>query len=164
MSVTLASEPFVLGPGETRAGASDGPWSTRVTGRDTGGLIAIGQADMPPMSSGPPLHVHTNEDEAGLVVEGVLTVQLGDQRLEVAAGGLVWLARGVPHTFANLTSDPVKVIGLIAPAGLEGMFEDTNAYLQSLTGPPDPKHIAEIAERYGVAMVGPPIDVPSVRG
>jgi mannose-6-phosphate isomerase-like protein (cupin superfamily) len=151
---------FVLRPGENR-GPSDGAWSTRLTGVDTGGLVSIGQADMPPMSSGPSLHVHTNEDEASVVVEGVLTVQLGDERFDVPAGGLVWLARGVPHTFANLTTCQVKVIGLITPAGLEGMFEDIGAYLQTLAGPPDPARIAQIGERYGVKSVGPPIDVSS---
>jgi uncharacterized cupin superfamily protein len=39
------------------------------------------------MSSGPSLHVHTREDEVSVVVEGVLTLQLGDQRLEVPARG-----------------------------------------------------------------------------
>lgn len=151
---------FVLAPGEVRGPSGEG-WSTRLAGVDTGGLVTIGQADLPPMSSGPSLHVHTHEDEVSVVIEGVLTVQLGDQRFEVPAGGIAWLGRGVPHTFADLTTSRVKVIGFITPAGLEGMFEETGAYLRSLSGPPDPAHIAQIGERYGVKSVGPPIDAPS---
>ncbi|MBV8196477.1 MAG: cupin domain-containing protein [Candidatus Dormibacteraeota bacterium] len=122
--------------------------------------MTIGEADMPPMSSGPSLHVHSREDEIGLVIEGVLTVQLGDERFEVPAGGIAFLARGVPHAFANLTAERVRVIGLITPSGLEGMFAETGEYVRSLSGPPDPIHVAAIAERYGVKTIGPPIDAP----
>jgi hypothetical protein len=59
-----------------------------------------------------------------------LTVQLGDRRFEVPAGGIAWLGRGVSHTFANLTTSRVKVIRFLTPAGLEGMFEETASYLR----------------------------------
>jgi quercetin 2,3-dioxygenase len=118
---------------------------------------------MPAMSAGPSLHVHSEEDEIALVIEGVLTVQLGDQRFQVPPGGIAYLARGVPHTFANLTAKPVHVIGLVTPSGLEGMFEETGKYMRSLSGPPDLAQIAAIAERYGVRSVGPPIAVPTQR-
>lgn len=152
--------PFVLGPEESR-GPGGGPWRTRVVGADTGGLLAIGDAHMPPMSSGPSLHVHSREDEASYVVEGVLTVVLGDARFEVPAGGVAWLPRGVPHTFANLTAEPVRVVGMIVPTGLEGMFAEQAAYFASLQGPPDPDAIAAIGRHYGVTVVGPPIEVPT---
>ncbi len=115
---------------------------------------------MPPLSAGPSLHVHTREDEASIVIKGVLTVQLEAERFEVPAGGVAWLPRGVPHTFANLTDEPVHVVGVIVPAGLEGMFEEQSAYFASLQGPPDPSEIAEIGGRYGVTVVGPPIAIP----
>jgi quercetin dioxygenase-like cupin family protein len=142
-------------------GPSDGTWITRLVGADTRGQLTIGQADMPPMSSGPSLHIHSREDEIGLVIEGVLTVQLDDERFNVPAGGIAFLARGVPHTFANLTAERVRVIGLITPSGLEGMFEETREYMRSLSGAPDPSRITAIAERYGVKSIGPPIDVPT---
>jgi quercetin dioxygenase-like cupin family protein len=157
----MSSPAFVLMPGETRSGPSGGTWSTRLSGVDTGRLLTIGEADMAPMSAGPPLHVHANEDEASLVVEGVLTVQLGGERYDVPAGGIAWLARGVPHTFANLTAERVRVFGVIAPAGLEEMFEAINAYVLASGGRPDPARIMEINERYGVTALGPPIEVPA---
>ena len=158
--VDAGSAPFVLGPEESR-GTESGPWRTRVVGADTGGLVAVGDAHMPPMSAGPSLHVHTNEDEASYVVEGVLTVVLGDERFDVPAGGIAWLPRGVPHTFANLTADPVRVVGMIVPAGLEGMFAEYAAYFGSLQGPPDSATLDEIGRRYGITVVGPPIAMPA---
>jgi mannose-6-phosphate isomerase-like protein (cupin superfamily) len=154
------TEPFVLGPDESR-GTAGGPWRTRVRGMDTGGLLVIGEAQMPPMSSGPSLHVHTHEDEASFVIEGVLTVVLGPEQFDVPAGGIAWLPRGVPHTFANLTRDPVRVLGMIVPAGLEAMFVEQAAYFRSLQGPPDPGVVDEIGQRYGVTVVGPPVAIPT---
>ncbi|MDP8908198.1 MAG: cupin domain-containing protein [Chloroflexota bacterium] len=154
------TDPFVLGPDESR-GVGGGPWRTRVRGADTGGLLIIGDAEMPPMSAGPSLHVHTREDEASYVVAGVLTVVLGDERFEVPAGGIAWLPRGVPHTFANLTTEPVRVVGVAVPAGLEGMWAEFAAYFDALQGPPDPVALDEIGQRYGITVVGPPIAVPA---
>lgn len=154
------TEPFVLGPDESR-GAGREPWRTRVRGADTDGLLAIGDAHMPPMSAGPSLHVHTHEDEATYVVEGVLTVVLGDERFDVPAGGVAWLPRGVPHTFANLTAEPVRAVGMIVPAGLEGMFAEYAAYFDTLQGPPDPVVLDGIGRRYGVMTLGPPITIPT---
>ena len=153
------AEGFVLAPGQGTGGPLRGPWATRVSGVDTNGLISIGEADMPPRSPGPGLHVHSHEDEVSLVTEGVLTVQLGHKRFEVPAGGIVWLPRGVPHTFANLSDSRVRATGLILPAGLEQMFLERDAYLNSVEGPPDPKWIAELNARYGVSSAGPPIEV-----
>lgn len=151
--------PFVLGPEESR-GVGGGPWRTRVRGADTGGLLVIGDANMPPMSAGPSLHVHTNEDEASYVVDGVLTVVLGDERFDVPAGGVAWLPRGVPHTFANLTREPVRVVGTVVPAGLEGMWAEYAGYFDTLQGPPDQAALDEIGQRYGITVVGPPIAIP----
>jgi mannose-6-phosphate isomerase-like protein (cupin superfamily) len=153
--------PFILAPDESR-GPGGGPWRTRFTGADTAGLLTLGEAVMPPMSAGPSLHVHTREDEASYVISGVLTIVLGDGRFEVPAGGVAWLPRGVPHTFANLGTDPVHVVGVTVPAGLEGMFAEQAAYFTALKGPPDPAAIAEIGGRYGVTVVGPPIAIPVV--
>ena len=154
-----ATIPFVLAPDEAR-GPGGGPWRTRFTGADTAGMLSLGEAVMPPMSAGPSLHVHSREDEASIVIKGVLTVQVGTEQFEVPAGGVAWLPRGVPHTFANLTTEPVHVVGVIVPAGLEGMFEEQSAYFASLQGPPDPAAIAEIGARYGVTVIGGPIEVP----
>lgn len=156
----MSTEAFVLAPGESRSGQARGPWLTRVAGVDTGGVVTIGEAQMPPKSPGPSLHVHSNEDEVGLVVEGVLTVQLGDECHEVQAGGIAWLPRGIPHAFANLSDNPTRVIGLIVPSGLEAMFAEQAEYFASLQGPPDPARLAEIGARYGVTMLGRAIAIP----
>ena len=68
----------------------------------------------------------------------------------------------MPHSFANLTGEPVRVISLILPSGLEKVFVQA-AYFRGLQGPPDPERIREIGSRYGLTTVGAPIAVPEVR-
>jgi mannose-6-phosphate isomerase-like protein (cupin superfamily) len=153
----VSIEGFVLQPGQRRSGPANEGWITRVTGVDTGGLVTIGEAVIPPRTSGPSLHVHSREDEVYLVRHGVLTVQLGDEWFEVPADGLAWLPRGIPHAFANLADEPVRLNGLILPAGLERMFAELADEMSGVAGPPDASRIGEIEARYGMRTVGPPI-------
>jgi len=145
------TEPFVVD-----REAAEGPWRVLAAGDRTDGQVIFGEALLPPMTPGPSLHVHTREDEAAYVIDGVLTVQIGDRRLDAGPGTLVWLPRNEPHTFASLSSGtPVRVFGITTPAGLEGMFREQARYFAGLEGPPDEAHIAEIGRRYGVTVVGP---------
>ncbi len=96
------------------AGATDGPWRVLAGGDRTDGQVIFGEALLPPMTGGPSLHVHTREDEAAYVIEGVLTVQIGDRRLDAASGTLVWLPRNEPHTFANRLYALDRGVSLIA--------------------------------------------------
>jgi mannose-6-phosphate isomerase-like protein (cupin superfamily) len=75
--------------------------------------MALGEVMLPPHTPGPHLHVHSREDEMFFVLEGVLTVQIGEELHDIAAGGLAWGARGTPHAFANCTVGPaIPVPGL----------------------------------------------------
>jgi len=147
------NEPFTID-----AASQDVPWATLAGGNRTGGLVTFGQAHLAPRSAGPPRHVHTYEDEAVFVFSGVLTVEVGDQRIEAGPHSLTWLPREVPHVFANLSDEDVWTFGVITPAGLEEMFEARDSYLADLDGAPDVDVILELNRRYGVRPVeGPPL-------
>jgi quercetin dioxygenase-like cupin family protein len=53
---------------------------------------------------GPPVHVHEAGDEVVIVLEAELTYQVGDEHGVVAAGGLLWFPRAVPHAIAIPTA------------------------------------------------------------
>jgi mannose-6-phosphate isomerase-like protein (cupin superfamily) len=124
----------------------------------TGGGVGFGDARLPPHTAGPNLHVHTREDEACYVVAGVLTVVVGDRTIEAGPETLVWLPRRVPHTFANRGDEEVWAVGVTSPAGIEAMFEEQAAYFAGINGPPDAAYLAELGARFGVTVVGPPLD------
>ena len=86
----------------------------------------------------PPLHVHEDADECFYVVEGRLLVQVGEERHELGPGGFAWLPRQVPHTFANVSARPVRLLGIAVPGGIEELFAEQSAYFAQLQGPPDP--------------------------
>jgi quercetin dioxygenase-like cupin family protein len=157
------SAPFILAPGEQHPSApppSPRRPFIRIASRDTDGQLALAEVTLPPRTTGPTLHVHTNEDEMFFVLEGVLTVQLGERLHEIATGGLAWGARGTPHAFANLAPDPVRIMILWTPGGVERMFEEMEAYVQSVAGTPDQEVVAAINARYGARRAGPQIPIP----
>ena len=46
-----------------------------------------------------PLHRHTREAEALLVLEGVIEYRAGEETYELTAGSFLYLPLGVPHAF-----------------------------------------------------------------
>jgi mannose-6-phosphate isomerase-like protein (cupin superfamily) len=157
------SAPFILAPGERHAGAPplDRPFFRFASGQ-TDGLLALAEVRLPPLTAGPNLHVHANEDEMFFVLDGVMTVQVGDQLREIAAGGLAWGARGTPHSFANRAKDPLRIMIMWIPGGAEGLFQEMRDYLQTVDGAPDPQVVAELQARYGYTHVGPQIPIPGL--
>lgn len=148
----VSTAPFVV-----RGGTVDHkPWQVLAGADRTGGLVTFGEAKMPARSAGPSRHVHTHEDEAIYVVSGELTLEVGQARHQVSSGTLVWLPRGVPHTFANLSDDPVWALGIITPGGFERMFAEQDDYLGNVQTAPERDVLMAISAKYGVTPVGGP--------
>lgn len=122
-----------------------------VDGGQTDGRFSLVEHPLPPGSlSGPP-HVHTHEDEITYVLEGEVTVQLGDRVLRAGPGSLIFKPRGVPHTFWNAGPAPLRLLELITPAGFERYFKEAAACFSSERGPDIPWLLAA-AERYGLTL------------
>jgi quercetin dioxygenase-like cupin family protein len=154
------SRPFVLTPGERhpKAPPLERPFFRFASGQ-TDGLLALAEVHLPPRTPGPNLHVHAYEDEMFFVLGGVMTVQVGDQLHEVAAGGLAWGSRGIPHAFANRAAEPLRIMIMWIPGGAEGLFQEMSDYLQGIHGEPDQQVVAQIRARYGATFVGPQIPI-----
>ena len=61
---------------------------------------------------GPPLHVHDCE-EAHVLLEGKASYMIGDQRFTVEGPYVVKIPAGVPHTFVNAGTQPLRLIGVL---------------------------------------------------
>lgn len=131
----------------------------RASGDETGGQLAV-MEQRARRGFSPPRHVHRREDTALLVLDGAITVVVGDERSELGPGGFVWLPRGVPHTF-RVDSDTVRQIELVTPAGFEGFHVDTSDPAQLLELPPpaepDIPRLLDAIGPYGAEIVGPPL-------
>jgi mannose-6-phosphate isomerase-like protein (cupin superfamily) len=73
---------------------------------------------------GAPPHRHRHEDEFSFVLEGELTVQLGEEVFTAAPRTFILKPRRQIHTFWNQGSQPVKFLEIISPAGFEKFFEE----------------------------------------
>jgi mannose-6-phosphate isomerase-like protein (cupin superfamily) len=153
--------PFVLAPGERHLDApkQTGPFFRFASGQ-TDGVAALAEVRLQPLTPGPNLHVHTNEDELFFVLDGVMTVQVGEELHDVAAGGLAWGARGVAHAYANRGQEPLHLLIMWIPGGAEGLFVEMAQYLRSVEATPDPRVVADMQARYGATSVGPQISIP----
>lgn len=119
---------------------------------DTNGAWALVEQHV--TGANPPLHQHEREDEAWYVLQGRVRIRVGDTEIDGEPGSFVLAPRGVPHTFARQPGSNLKLLLLIAPAGLERMFDEVA--LLAPAEQQDPSVLGEIAARYGVHVLGPP--------
>jgi mannose-6-phosphate isomerase-like protein (cupin superfamily) len=108
-------------------------WVIRATGANTGGRLDFMEGTISYLQ-GPPLHVHHEQDDTIMVVEGKLRVQVGEEFVDLTAGDLVSVPKGVAHTFANLEREPARVINVMTPGGFDLALEE----MAALSGPPGP--------------------------
>jgi len=71
---------------------------------------------------GPPPHVHANEDELFLIVEGRISYFAEERWTEVGVGGAVYLPRNAVHTYRNVGTAPSQHRILTTPSGFEKFF------------------------------------------
>jgi quercetin dioxygenase-like cupin family protein len=117
-----------------------------VTGEESGGAYFAMEALVPP-GGGPPLHIHHREDETFYVLDGQITLRLGDKTISAGPGDFVNAPRGIPHCFRNDGDDPARLIVSFSPAGLERFFEETlHRALDPTQEPPEPVDV--VAARY----------------
>src|SRR5207248_3574791 len=88
---------------------------------ETNGKYALWEAIVTP-GGGPPPHVHSREEEGFYILEGEITVYIGDERLVATAGMFANMPVGTAHSFKNETNRPARMLISVAPAGLEQMF------------------------------------------
>jgi quercetin dioxygenase-like cupin family protein len=127
-------ESLTLGPNGVlmKAGVGDGD-----------GTFYLGELALAPGFAGPIPHVHARHLDSFFVVDGSLTVRLGDNEAQAPPGSYAVAPPGAVHTFSNPGEDTVRALNIMAPGGFE-------QYLQEAAdaGTSDPAALATIASRY----------------
>lgn len=155
--MTFHDQAFVLQPGEGKAvSVLGGRYTYKAVGEQTGGAYGLVETTVPIASSGPPPHVHRGEDEAFYVLEGELTILIGDRTLSASAGSFAFAPRGTVHTFSNRGSRDARFLAIISPAGFERAFEEMAQVAPSADQPPDMDRLMAIARKYNLEIAGPP--------
>ena len=122
---------------------------------DTAGRFDFFVGSFAPMT-GPPLHLHHEQDDTFYVLEGTLTVQVGDEVFDIDPGDFLSIPPETPHTFDNLHNGdrPVRAINLLTPGGL---FDLIDEWGRLEDGPSRAAAVREVAERHGTVILGPPL-------
>jgi len=114
-----------------------------------------------PHAASPPLHTHP-QDESYVVLDGVLTIQAGEDRFVLGPGGAAAVPMGVPHTLC-VESNTAHVLVLSTPAGLERMVRDASVPAATRLLPPQgtprpsPEELEQIFCAHRQANLGPPL-------
>ena len=115
----------------------------------TDGRFALVETTLEPGFQGPKTHVHHETLDMFFVLEGTLTMQLGEETLDLPAGSFVLVPPGTAHTFSNRTDQLVRLLNMDVPAGLESYLREIGGAMANDSI--DPAAIAEIALRYDIA-------------
>ena len=135
----------------------------KATKEQTGGRYTLVEILAPEGYPGV-LHVHHAEDEGFWILEGELTVYVGDQTIKVHPGLFLFGPRGVPHAF-TVEKGPARLLFGSSPAGFEDLIREMGEPARKLTIPPQPeeppgeaemRQMAIIAAKYGNEILGPP--------
>jgi mannose-6-phosphate isomerase-like protein (cupin superfamily) len=110
----------------------------KASAADTGGQYTLVEITAPPGLEAP-LHVHYTEDEGFYVLEGEVTIVLGDETVELTSGQHAFGPRDVPQ--------------VLTPGGFENLIEEASVPAETPTVPPPsvvpPENVAEILRRHG---------------
>jgi quercetin dioxygenase-like cupin family protein len=115
-----------------------------IDSKETEGRVTILQHLFEPNALAAPMHRHHDEDEYSFVLAGRIGAILDGEEVIGGPGDLIFKPRGQWHTFWNAGDEPATVLEIISPGGLENLFKSFG----SLTGPPDPRRLAEMAAEF----------------
>jgi quercetin dioxygenase-like cupin family protein len=131
-----------------------------VTGQDTQGQFTLSE-QIGRKGNVPPPHIHHREDEVFYVLEGEMTFSVGDQTIKATPGTMVFLPRGVVHSFV-IDSEQARILAVATPAGMEGYFQECGVPAPSMTLPPptdtpysEIQKMMAVAPKYGLEFVLP---------
>ena len=159
-TLTLA-RPDVARDNSDRDGSDQGPsrslphiglvgdtYTITVSGQDTAGRFCVIDMHIPP-GGGPPPHRHDFE-ETFILLEGELEATFRGQKSVVRAGETVNVPSNAPHQFHNASSQPVRLLCVCSPAGLDEFFLQVGIPVATRTTPPpqlDAKQQAAFMEK-----------------
>jgi quercetin dioxygenase-like cupin family protein len=131
----------------------------KASASQTNGEFSVMEARLP-AGAAPPLHVHHHEAEINYVIDGRIRFQCGDVVRDCGPGDFVFLPKDTPHSF-RAGPDGGRMLGIVAPAGLDELYAQVGEAAEELKLPDKPPNVArwlELAPKYSIEVVGPPVE------
>jgi mannose-6-phosphate isomerase-like protein (cupin superfamily) len=117
--MTAPRKPIVLPPGKGRAYPM-GRISAlfKADGEETAGAYSISEWWLEPHTQGPGPHSHP-EDDVFYVIEGTMSILVGDQWVDATRGSLVLAPGGTTHDFQNRSDSRAGLLNFSTPGNFE---------------------------------------------
>ena len=145
--MTLTGKGVIRRPGEGKVMDFQGQRLVTMAGaEETGNAYDFTEIVFAPRFT-VPLHTHQNEEEATYVLEGEMTIQVGDETVTVGPGSYVLGPRGIPHDLRNDSDVPLKVIVVTSPPLVEKLLQEVAAAGDNA------EKIMAITKSYGVDFI-----------
>jgi mannose-6-phosphate isomerase-like protein (cupin superfamily) len=128
----------------------------KTTALDSAGAYTLCETIEPP-DSGAGLHRHSTYDETHVICEGHFECQLGEQRLELGPGDMMFVPKGVPHSVKSLGPETGRELIISSPGGIFDAFIDevvTSATHGGNPSKPGPAtDFRAVAAKYGIEFL-----------
>ncbi len=143
---------MLVGPGRgARVTALGSTYTTKVDGEATDGPYSPVEEEF--WGAPTPLHIHTSADEAIYVLSGSGAAWVDGVEIAATPGAFLLVPRGAPHALRRSSEEPVRMLTLISPPGLEQFF---HAVVQrgeeALLA--QPEQLADLARAFDTEVLG----------
>ena len=141
---------FVLAAGDGEPLRFSGAaFLVKASAETTGGSFSIIE-ELSPLDTPP--HVHANEDELFVVLEGHHQFTVGESVFDVGPGAVVFAPRGIPHSHRRVVPRTGRFLTFLSPAGFEGFFRELSEAERK--GAIGPGAYDRASARYGITWLG----------
>ena len=142
----------LLGPGEgRRLTALGSTYTTKADDATTRGAYWLVEEEFWGRTT--PLHAHVTADEAFYVLAGRVAVWLDGSENDAGAGAFLLVPRGRPHALRRISEEPVRMLTLVSPAGMERFFQAVvDVGEEELMA--DPQRLEALAAAHGTEILG----------
>ena len=134
-------------------------WLVLADGRDTGGRFSL-MEQLLPQGSGPGPHKHTWSDETFYMLDGQITLLVGDEIRTARKGDFVMVPRDTRHAF-RVDSPTARFLNGYTPASMEALITELGTPAAARTLPPSgaapqPRMNPGSLRRYGMDVLPGP--------
>ena len=104
--------------------------------------------------------LHENYADVFYILDGQVTMFVGDERIDLDAGDYCLGPRGIPHAYL-VRSERARMLVTISPSGSEQLFVSLGVPVTSAEPPTDTvmppmPEMARLFAGYGAEILGPP--------
>ena len=144
--------PVLIQPHEgEKANTDTTSYTRKILKQHTGGAFSSLETVLKNGYLGAPPHLHQELDELMYVIDGTVTVMVGNDVVEVKAGAWHFRPRKIMHCFWNTCGKDAHVIDMFLPGGFEDyLYELCSVYKR--TGSIQPEEVEKFIHKYDIEV------------